>query len=91
MSMQIQRKKQKGQGMTEYIIIVALIALGAIAAFSFFGQSVRGQTAQMAEQVSGQNTNGAGVGTGDAQAASKNADNEAAQKVDLNNFKARGN
>lgn len=46
-------RKQLGQGMTEYIIIVALIALAAIASFSFFGQAIRGQSAQMANQVAG--------------------------------------
>ncbi len=33
--------KQKGQGMTEYIIIVALIAIAAIGAFTMFGDVVR--------------------------------------------------
>lgn len=39
--------------MTEYIIIVALIAVAAIAAFQFFGQTVRSQTAGIAAEVSG--------------------------------------
>jgi Flp pilus assembly pilin Flp len=36
-------KKQLGQGMTEYIIIVALIAIGSVALFSAFGGVVRHQ------------------------------------------------
>ncbi len=48
--------KQRGQGMTEYIIIVALIAIAAIAAFSYFGQSVRSQTAGMALEIAGQSS-----------------------------------
>ncbi len=45
--------KQRGQGMTEYIIIVALIAIAAIGVYSFFGQTVRQQTAGMAKELSG--------------------------------------
>ena len=33
--------RASGQGMTEYIIIVALIAIAAIGVYSFFGQTVR--------------------------------------------------
>jgi len=47
-------KNSRGQGMTEYIIIVALIAVAAIAAFQFFGQTIRNQTAGIAQEVSGQ-------------------------------------
>jgi type IV pilus assembly protein PilA len=45
---------QLGQGMTEYIIIVALIAVAAIAAFQYFGQTIRAQTSGIANEVSGQ-------------------------------------
>lgn len=48
------RKKSLGQGMTEYIIIVALIAVAAIAAFTFFGDVVRGQVSTMATELGGQ-------------------------------------
>lgn len=33
---------EKGQGMTEYIIIVALIAIASITIIGFFGDKVRG-------------------------------------------------
>ena len=46
-------RRQAGQGMTEYIIIVALIAVAAIAVFQFFGQTIRSQTAGIAHEVSG--------------------------------------
>lgn len=45
--------KIRGQGMTEYIIIVALIALAAIAATSYFGKAVRHQVAAMSHEVAG--------------------------------------
>ena len=48
------KHKQRGQGMTEYIIIVALIAVAAIAVYQFFGQTIRSQTAGIAKEVSGQ-------------------------------------
>jgi len=45
--------RQRGQGMTEYIIIVALIAVAAIGVYSYFGKTVRNQTAGMAQELSG--------------------------------------
>ncbi len=48
--------KQRGQGMTEYIIIVALIAVAAISAFKFFGNTVRTQLAGVAHEVAGDPT-----------------------------------
>lgn len=47
-------RKQNGQGMTEYIIIVAMIAIAAIAVYQYFGQTVRNQTAAIAQELSGQ-------------------------------------
>jgi Flp pilus assembly pilin Flp len=40
-------KKQRGQGMTEYIIIVALVAIAAIGIYSVFGRTVKAQMAQI--------------------------------------------
>jgi Flp pilus assembly pilin Flp len=52
---QIRRKKQqRGQGMTEYIIIVALIAVSAITVYASFGKTIRNQTAGLAKEMSGQ-------------------------------------
>lgn len=47
------KNKQRGQGMTEYIVIVALIAVAAIATYQFFGQTVRSQMAGIAKEVAG--------------------------------------
>jgi Flp pilus assembly pilin Flp len=72
---QIRRKnKQLGQGMTEYIIIVALIAVSAIGVYSLFGQTIRNQTAGLAIEMSGK-TAGAqiGVAQGNAEAAATDA------------------
>ena len=48
------KTKQRGQGMSEYIIIVALIAVGAIGVFTAFGGVIRQQVAGMAMELSGQ-------------------------------------
>lgn len=46
-------KRQTGQGMTEYIIIVAMIAVAAIAVYQYFGSTVRNQTAAIAQELAG--------------------------------------
>lgn len=48
------KSRQRGQGMSEYIIIVAMIAVGAIAVFTSFGGVIRNQVAAMAMEMSGQ-------------------------------------
>lgn len=81
------RKNQFGQGMTEYIIIVALIAVGAIGVYNLFGRAVRDQTSAIVCGLAGNSTcatnqsgtNGAG---GDATNAATAADT----KQGLSNF-----
>lgn len=46
--------KQRGQGMTEYVVIVALVAVAAIAVYQTFGQVIRSQTAAMAKELAGE-------------------------------------
>ena len=46
-------KNQSGQGMTEYIIIVALIAVAAIGVYALFGKTIRNQVAGLAGEVAG--------------------------------------
>lgn len=45
--------KQSGQGMTEYIIIVALIAVAAIAVYQLFGATIRQQMAGISQNIAG--------------------------------------
>lgn len=40
--------------LTEYIIVVALVAVAAIAVYQLFGQVVRSQTAAMAKELAGE-------------------------------------
>ncbi|CAI3142870.1 hypothetical protein MWMV17_MWMV17_02274 [Acinetobacter calcoaceticus] len=52
----VKMNKVRGQGMTEYIIIVALIAVAAIGVFRFYGNTARSQVAVAAAALGGQNT-----------------------------------
>lgn len=45
--------KQIGQGMTEYIIIIALIAIAAIGAFTFFGDGLKSTVGVVTEELTG--------------------------------------
>ena len=73
-AMTVTRRHMRGQGMTEYIIILGLIAIAAIAAFSFFGQTVRGQVAGMANEVGGESGKaGIDIAKGAADKATTNA------------------
>lgn len=67
------RPRQGGQGMTEYIVIVALVAVAAIAVYQSFGQVVRSQTAAMARELAGED------GSEQSRAAQSAADAAAAQ------------
>ena len=74
---------QRGQGMTEYIIIVALIAIAAIAVYQYFGNTVRNQTAAVAKELAG--SDGTAQKTA-AQTAATAAATEANTKRNLDTF-----
>ncbi len=67
-------KNQRGQGMTEYIIIVALVAIGAIAVVTIFGNNIRGLFGASASALAGQDTSETGAQTFDAENAKKHLD-----------------
>lgn len=75
--------KQRGQGMTEYIIIVALIAIAAIAVYQFFGDTVRGQTAAIAQELAG---NDGGTAHTTAATAATNAAKDTTVKRSLADY-----
>jgi type IV pilus assembly protein PilA len=77
------RGKQRGQGMTEYIIIVALIAVAAIAVYQFFGNTVRNQTAAIANEIAGNDGTQARTA---ASTAATSAATEANTKRNLENY-----
>lgn len=72
--------RQLGQGMTEYIIIVALIAIAAITVYNLFGDTVRGQVGDMAAELGG----GTSANTGNTEATK--AQTEGTQDYQLSDF-----
>ena len=79
----VSQKKILGQGMTEYIIIVALIAVSAIGVYKFFGQTVRAQMAGISKELAGESA------TREIKAAvnaSKNAMTEASDEKNLKTY-----
>lgn len=46
-------KKTRGQGMTEYLVVLALIAVAAITAFGLFGGAARNQLSAVTAEISG--------------------------------------
>lgn len=83
MKMSAPKSVQRGQGMTEYIIIVALIAIAAIAVYQYFGNTVRNQTAAVAQELAG--SDGSAAHTA-AQTAATQAATEANTRRTLNTF-----
>jgi Flp pilus assembly pilin Flp len=77
------KQRQLGQGMTEYIIIVALIAVAAIGTYGYFGQSMRNQVSALATEISGQDS---GTQITAAQTAATAATVEANQEYNLGNY-----
>ncbi|MFA7665491.1 MAG: pilus assembly protein [Burkholderiaceae bacterium] len=77
------RRRHFGQGMTEYIVVVALIAVAAIGIYTLFGQTLRNQTAGLALEMSGQD---AGAAIGNAQNNANTASNNADQRKGLDNY-----
>lgn len=71
-------KKQLGQGMTEYIIIVALVAIAAIGVYSAFGHTLQGQVAQITNGVAG-NTGGVATNKNVSDQGATSATNDAAR------------
>ena len=68
------RFKQLGQGMTEYIIIVALVAVAAITVYNLFGDTVRGQVGDLAAELGGGTSANLGNTSGtESQDEAKNA------------------
>jgi Flp pilus assembly pilin Flp len=78
-------KKQLGQGMTEYIIIVALIAVAAIGVYSAFGKTVREQMSGVTAGLVGQQAR-VQASIAAANAASTAGQTQANNTVGLDNY-----
>ncbi|WP_024609570.1 hypothetical protein [Pseudoalteromonas sp. TB64] len=82
------QKKHLGQGLTEYIIIVALIAVSAIGVYSFFGKTIRNQVAALATEIAG---NDSGSQIANAKAAAVSASVTANKNYNLGNYNEGAN
>jgi len=65
--------RQSGQGMSEYIIITAVIAVAAIGTFGYFGQAIESQTAGMAKSITGEDASSAESNANDASSSAESA------------------
>jgi type IV pilus assembly protein PilA len=70
----MRKAAQRGQGTVEYIIIVALIGIASIAVYQWLGDTVRNQTAAVANELAGVD------GTAQREAAAAAAVNAAKQE-----------
>lgn len=79
---------QRGQGMSEYIIITALVAVAGIGLFAAFGDVLQNQMAGMSREMAGQS---ASQDISDAQASATTAQNRAAQTDSLSTYNQQTN
>ncbi|EPJ47032.1 MAG: hypothetical protein OFPII_16050 [Osedax symbiont Rs1] len=80
------RIKQLGQGMTEYIIIVALIAIAAIAVYGFFGDTLRSQMGTLSAELAG-DTGASAAAQDQAKTKAGDAIKDGGKSKKLTNFK----
>jgi Flp pilus assembly pilin Flp len=76
-------RRIRGQGMSEYLIITALIAVAGIGIFAAFGDTIQNQVAAMSQELSGQD---GGDAVGDAQESADAAVDRAAETDNLSNY-----
>lgn len=78
-------RHQLGQGMTEYIIIVIVVAIAAIGVYMYFGQTLRADVAGMAQEMAGQDSSAARTA---AQGAASNATTKETGEKGLGNYQS---
>ena len=77
------RQRSNGQGMTEYLIVVALIAIAAIGVYTAFGKTLRGQMAVTAQSLAGKSASSA---RSEANTGGEDAEAQASRTVQLDNY-----
>jgi len=80
------RKNIRGQGMSEYLIIVALIAVAGIAVMGLFGNAARDQVAGLANELGGGLKIDTYTSTGAALVAGQKAIADSKVETNLSNF-----
>jgi Flp pilus assembly pilin Flp len=79
------QRAERGQGMTEYIIVVALVAVAAIGVYNLFGTTLRNQMAGVTLGLAGKGDDAVKASKRAGENA-KAADNAASTKSSLENF-----
>ena len=82
----LNRKRIIGQGMSEYLIIIGLVAVAGIGVMAFFGQTVQNQVAGMATEISGQD---ASTQIANAATSAGEADTKAQLDTTLANYNTK--
>ncbi len=82
----VSEKKQKGQGMTEYLAATALIGIAAIGTLGFMGDTIQYQFASMTAELGGQS----GVKANGEAVKSATAGEKTATATSLANFSSTG-
>ena len=77
------KRSQLGQGMTEYIIIVALIAVAAIGTYGLFGETLRNQVSGLASELGG---NSSATNIASAKTSAEKAETLAKEEYNLSNY-----
>jgi Flp pilus assembly pilin Flp len=73
--------RKSGQGMTEYIIIIAIIAIGAILIVGLFGKQIKTTFTGMGKSLAGEND-----GAADASATAGEMDTEQGVRETMGTF-----
>ena len=74
-------RNQQGQGMTEYIIIVALIAIAAIGVVTLFGDNIRKMFGASVDALAGKADDSTGAKNATASSAHRNVTNFAGKST----------
>ena len=70
-------KKQSGQGLTEYAVILSLVAVASIAGMALFGGAVKGKIASLSGAIAGQKESEVTAADNKAKNAAKEAQKRA--------------
>lgn len=81
-------RRQLGQGMSEYIIITALVAVAGIGLFAAFGDTLQSQMASMSMEMSGRS---GATDIQNAQRSATTAQTRSAQADSLANYNQQTN
>ena len=81
-------RRQRGQGMSEYIIITALVAVAGIGLFAAFGDTLQNQMAGMSREMAGRS---AATDIQNANGSATTARNRAAQADSLSTYNTQTN